>query len=163
MSPLDVLPARIISKICVREDGCWEWTGAISKPSVANPSAGGYGRVRTCVDGVAGHVGAHRFVYETVVGPIPEGMQLDHKCCDPVRCVGGNTCPHRRCCNPDHLEPVTGLENQRRAARYADACDEGHPFDEANTRVNPRDGRRICRKCDAARARDYRARQRVAV
>jgi hypothetical protein len=45
---------------------------------------------------------AHRAYYETHVGPIPQGLQIDHKC--------GN----KLCVNPHHLEPVTGAENVRR-------------------------------------------------
>lgn len=49
---------------------------------------------------------AHRVVYESLVGPIPAGLELDH------------TCRVRRCVNPDHLEPVTHAENQRRSRRH---------------------------------------------
>jgi hypothetical protein len=71
---------------------CWEWRGAVG--------SSGYGVF---------HAGpglelAHRFAYEALVGPIPEGCDLDHLC--------GNT----RCVNPAHLEPVTHAENVRRAA-----------------------------------------------
>lgn len=45
---------------------------------------------------------AHRVVFEATRGPIPEGLQLDHLCRNPS------------CVNPDHLEPVTNAENQRR-------------------------------------------------
>lgn len=48
---------------------------------------------------------AHRAVYEVVVGPIPEGMTLDHLCRVTL------------CVNPEHLEPITRSENSRRAAR----------------------------------------------
>lgn len=47
---------------------------------------------------------AHRAVYEAFVGPIPEGLHIDHLCRTP------------RCVNPAHLEPVTQAENNRRAA-----------------------------------------------
>jgi len=148
-SPTD-LPDRICSKIRVREDGCWEWTGAILKAPVGSPHVGGYGRVRTCTNGRRGHMYAHRFVYLALVGEIPaDRPQLDHLCCNPAWCAGGPSCPHRRCVNPDHLEPVTRAENQRRAVRLLERCKHGHPFDEANTRINPRDGRRICRACAA--------------
>lgn len=45
---------------------------------------------------------AHRAMYEQVIGPIPEGMDLDHLCRQP------------RCINPDHLEPVTRAKNLQR-------------------------------------------------
>lgn len=44
----------------------------------------------------------HRAVYDCVHGAIPEGLVLDHKC------------RNRACCNPEHLEPVTTLENTAR-------------------------------------------------
>ncbi len=48
---------------------------------------------------------AHRFMYERLVGPVPDGLELDH------------LCRVRECCNPDHLELVTPAENQRRGIR----------------------------------------------
>lgn len=53
--------------------------------------------------------GPYRYVYRKLRGPIPEGMQLDHRC------------RYRPCVNPDHMEPVTQKENARRrdvAYRY---------------------------------------------
>lgn len=109
--------------------GCWVWT-ASTYPS-------GYGAF-----GVApGKVNcAHRFAYELLVGPIPEGLQLDH------------LCRTRLCVNPVHLEPVTIAENVLRGigpsatnARKTH-CIHGHPFDEANTKID-REGFRHCRAC----------------
>lgn len=67
---------------------CWEWNGRSDE----------YGRF-----GLNGKVLlAHRFVWELLVGPIPDGMTIDH------------LCRNRYCVNPGHLEVVSGTENIRR-------------------------------------------------
>lgn len=71
--------------------GCWEWQGSISQAGYGNISR----NRRTNV--------THRYVYELLVGKIPEGLVLDH------------TCNNRRCCNPSHLQPVTRSENSSRS------------------------------------------------
>jgi hypothetical protein len=80
-------------------DGCWLWTGL--------KASGGYGRIK--IDGT--HQQVHRVAYEMHIGPIPDGLQLDH------------LCRNKACVNPDHLEPVTQRENILRsdnmAARWA--------------------------------------------
>lgn len=114
--------------------GCWLWRGT------TNPR--GYGMFRPYV-GQARK--AHRYAYELLVGPVPDGTELDHLCRNP------------RCVNPAHLEPVTHRENMLRgenpAARAARAthCRHGHAYDEANTQVTPT-GERRCRACNRARA-----------
>ena len=70
---------------------CWIWQGTIDK-------AKGYGAVK--VNGKMLKV--HRAMYEREVGPIPEGMTIDH------------LCKVRACLNPDHMEPVTDIENTKR-------------------------------------------------
>jgi len=72
------------------DTGCWVWTAALTDC--------GYGVINR---GGRTHK-AHRFIYEQVVGPIPEGMTLDHLCLNHA------------CVNPTHLEPVTRSENSRR-------------------------------------------------
>lgn len=121
---------RFWRKVDVADSGCWEWNGGLW--------GGGYGRF--VLDGR--HVQAHRWAYEALVGPIPDGLQLDH------------LCRNRRCVNPDHLEPVTNRENGVRgigiAARaLATHCSHGHEWTEENTNVRP-NGTRRCRKCNAA-------------
>lgn len=74
---------------------CWLWTGT------ATPK--GYGQFAPH----RVHVYAHRYAYELMVGPIPEGLTIDH--------VAERGCRSRRCVNPAHLEVVTRGENTRRA------------------------------------------------
>jgi hypothetical protein len=125
--------------------GCWLWTGGLR-------GSGRYGQFRN-----GKRLGfAHRYAYELLVGPIPDGMQLDH------------LCRVRLCVNPAHLEPVTARENTMRSealtARNARKthCLRGHPFDEANTIETVRDGRlhRTCRECDRSKSREWQRAQR---
>lgn len=119
---------------------CWLWTGA-------KTGSGGYGVIRLGDTLVR----AHRFAYEAMVGPIPDGLVLDH------------LCRVRACVNPGHLEPVTTQENVLRgegpAASRAKqtACKYGHPFDEANTRITKL-GQRRCRVCHQDHKRASRRR-----
>lgn len=99
------------------DNACWLWTAFTQK---------GYGRFEGVV--------AHRVAYELLVGPIPDGLQLDH------------LCRVRQCVNPAHLEPVTNAENARRAAVARTHCVHGHEFTPENTSLNRR-GARVCRTC----------------
>ena len=111
---------------------CWFWMGY--------KSTRGYGRFW---DG-GRTVQAHRFAYETRVGPIPEGLQLDH------------LCRVRACVNPDHLEPVTNRENILRgktlpaANASKTACLRGHTYTRESTYIRA-NGDRECRRCDLER------------
>lgn len=107
---------------------------------------------------------AHRYVYESIRGPIPEGLVLDH------------LCRNTSCVNPDHLEPVTYGENFRRGAGTGMAlwdgrmpvnpkslqthCIHGHEFTTENTYWRTRTNRK-CRQCANSAARRYRARKRA--
>jgi len=123
--------------------GCWIWTGMLHRL--------GYGRlnIRDPRSPRGWRITyAHRYSYERFIGPIPEGLELDHKC--RMRC----------CINPDHLEPVTHMENVRRGrvgevasarARAITHCPAGHEYAGENlyTRAN---GNRECRACIRRRA-----------
>jgi len=95
------LPRPIAALIRIDpERGCWLY-------GRGNPIPTHYGVIT--VDGRQRQ--AHRVVYELLVGPIPDGLVLDH-----VRARG---CQGYRCVWPGHLEPVTLAENARRNTRLA--------------------------------------------
>ena len=140
-------------------DGCWLWTGS---------TVDGYGRVRS--EGITDT--AHRVSWTIHVGPIPDGMHIDHLChnADPT-CVVWDECPHRACVRPSHLEPVPPGENSRRAGlrqtalglrkRRVTHCPYGHEYTEANSYLYR--GRRHCRACSRRKAAARRAARRATV
>jgi hypothetical protein len=127
---------RFAEKIALTDTGCIEWI------------AGGYGMF--FIDWAGGRnlrVLAHRWSYEYHVGPIPDGLTIDHLCRNPA------------CVNPDHLEPVTHRENvlrgTSRAAIHAakTECVNGHPFSGDNLILRGNGRWRDCRECTRAKHR----------
>lgn len=142
------LPRRATSKIAIPLDlrECWEWTAG--KASAARP----YGRIqdrdKAC--------GAHAWIYEKAVGPIPAGLVLDH------------LCRNLPCVNPNHLEPVTQQVNVLRG--YAPAalnarkthCNKGHMLEGDNLHWYFLErGARACVICHRERARVLANKNRV--
>ena len=89
--------ARFWSKVAITPS-CWLWLGHTDRD--------GYG----ALDVAGKFTRAHRFAYEELVGPIPEGLTLDH--------VVAWGCRHKNCVNPTHLEPVSAAENTRRSMEH---------------------------------------------
>lgn len=124
----------------VRDGDCWLWTGAVQ--------SAGYGTVS--IDG--GRTGlAHRVSYELHVGPIPDGLQIDH--------VQARGCRSRRCINPAHLEPVTPKENVNRTGHGRQKrCKRNHPLSGRNLVIKKHGAlppTRECRICRNACKREW--------
>lgn len=146
-TPGEELPPRFWSKVALDPSGCWLWTTCKNN---------GYGVF---------HINhrqsrSHRLAYISLVGAIPEGLQLDH------------LCRVRNCVNPDHLEPVTRKENILRGEGFAAKnarqthCINGHKFTPENTRNITQDGGRFvlrqCRTCLRLNMRRHNAKVRAA-
>jgi hypothetical protein len=117
-------PPRLDGRVQVTSAGCWEW--------MKYRTHQGYGA--GTFNGSGGTL-VHRWAYETLVGPVPPGLEIDHLC--------GN----RACCNPEHLEAVPHSVNVARGRRAQQThCIHGHEFTPENTKVD-RLGRRQCREC----------------
>jgi hypothetical protein len=130
-----------------KTDTCWLWQGGMG--------AHGYGLFSNGPEGKT--VLVHRYSWTLTNGPVPNGLQLDH------------LCRVRNCVRPEHLEPVTALENTRRALamnpdhgskRHKTHCRHGHAYDSGNTHVT-RAGTQVCLTCLRERGRARRAAKRA--
>lgn len=129
----------------VSTDDCWLWAG-YTQPN-------GYGALYSWI--TKRITQAHRFMYECLVGDIPQGLEIDHLC--KVRC----------CINPDHLEPVTKQENMARRFGH-NLCKRGHELTPQNcyygikSRTTGRIGRQ-CRICCVEWQRNRHAMKKIMV
>ncbi len=114
---------------------CWLWTGATRNRGYGDAWANGK------------HYAAHRLSYEALVGPIPKGLTIDHRC--------GVT----SCVNPEHLQAMTMLDNCLLGSKAQNThCPKGHPFEGRN--VIWIKTSRMCRICKQDKDRRYHWRNR---
>jgi hypothetical protein len=143
-SPLDRLASRSREAVCFARGlplPCWVYRGGLTPK--------GYSIIR--LDSQRTAI-SHRVAYEQLIGPIPEGLELDH------------LCRNRACWNPWHLDPVTHAVNVRRGlaaaglrarAALVTNCPAGHEYAGKNDRRR-KDGKRYCHECAIERDRRKR-------
>lgn len=114
--------------------GCWEWQGIITPDGYAKFYTG-LGRGHTATS-------AHRISYCLFVGPVPDGLVVDH------------LCNNSKCVNPAHLSATTQSHNIGRAMRQA-VCAKGHYLTDDNLYRHGKLRKRVCRRCEQIRCLAY--------
>jgi hypothetical protein len=131
-----VVNNRLWDRVAVKENGCWEWTGA--------KAGGGYGCVRIMYHLFDVHRLSYSAVYDDDSTAKLNGYQIHH------------LCHNRACCNPSHLVRLTHQHHlklrrrQKRAKKhFMPTCTRGHLLVPPNVIVSrQRSGmRRVCRTC----------------
>lgn len=141
LASLQSTPDEIRARIEIMPSGCWAWLGC------RYPE--GYGRLKLRQIDVL----AHRLSYITFRGSFDPLLDLDH------------LCRNRMCVNPEHLEPVSMLENVRRGmsppainARKTQ-CANGHALAGANVRYERLPSGTLARRCHACAIEKQRVRR----
>lgn len=128
---------RFFEKVEKSSDGCWRWIGAHHQE--------GYG-----VFNMGRLMGAHRWIYQEVFGPIPNGFEIDH------------LCKVTACIRPSHLEAVTPSENVKRSSSWhhfvesaskVRECPQGHQYTDENTYIDKQNCRH-CKECQRQRSKE---------
>jgi hypothetical protein len=137
---LPPLSQRFEQRVDKASDGCWNWTGSRTSDRVYP---------RFCVAKTS-YVLAHRWAYEQYVGPIPAGLTIDHLCRNTL------------CVNPDHLEPVSNVENIMRGdgpcaqnARKTH-CKRGHRLTRDNVYRRTSPNGKAARQCKTCTLEAYK-------
>lgn len=122
-------PHQRIAANVIPDGDCQIWQGTL----IGGNTGKNYATFR--VDGKRWLI--HRWLYTTLVGPIPDGLTIDH------------TCRNTRCLNIAHLEAVTRSENTKRHYRAQTACKKGHPYTDGAYYTYVYNGyqRRYCKEC----------------
>lgn len=99
--------ARFWRKVDIRgENECWPWTGGRGR---TRHQRDWYGIWKIKQGGPMLYLRPHRVAYALLIGPIPDGLTIDH--------VVARGCTSKLCCNPQHLEPITQAEQIARRVR----------------------------------------------